>query len=139
MTKESESSKGQSAFGDFYVEETCCFSCGVPQAIAPDLVGWTNESLEQCYWVKQPQTADEIDRAIRIIHEQEIGCHRYSGSDGTILRRLPAEQCDHVRPDLKLSRIRNISSKGLPPNFSLGTSGASSSLFGKLWRKLFHR
>jgi hypothetical protein len=138
MTRESESAEPKSAIGDFYVEETCCMSCGVPQEIAPDLVGWTNEDLQQCYWVKQPQTADELDRAIQIIHAQEIGCHRYSGSDRAILRRLPAEHCDHYRPDLKLGHIRNFSSAGLPPKFSLSTSGESS-VFSKLWRKLFHK
>jgi hypothetical protein len=139
MSRESESAEPKSTFGDFYVEETCCMSCGVPQAIAPDLVGWTNEDLQQCNWVKQPQTADELDRAIQIIHAQEIGCHRYSGSDRAILRRLPAEHCDHFRPDLKLSHIRNFSSNGLPPKFSLSTLGQSSSVFSKLWRKLFRK
>ena len=135
----SENVAAESGSGDFYVEETCCMSCGVPQAIAPDLVRWTNEDLQQCHWVKQPQTADELDRAIQIIHAQEIGCHRYSGSDPAILRRLSAEQCDQVRPDLKLSHIRNFSSSGLPPKFSLSTSGEHSSAFSKLWRKLFRK
>jgi len=139
MTNESESAEVKSAFGDFYVEETCCMSCGVPQEIAPDLVAWTNEDLQQCYWVKQPKTKDELDRAIQIIHAQEIGCHRYAGSDPAILRRLPREQCDHFRPDLKLSHIRNFSSSGLPPKFSLSTSGESGSVFGKLWQKLFRK
>ena len=139
MTKESESAEPKSAFGDFYVEETCCMSCGVPQEIAPDLVGWTNEHLQQCCWLKQPQTKDELDRAIQIIHAQEIGCHRYSGSDPAILRRLPAEQCDQVRPDLKLSHIRSLSSSGPLPKFSLSTSGERSSIFSKLLRKLFRK
>ena len=137
IAKESESAESKSAFGDFYVEETCCMSCGVPQEIAPDLVGWTNEDRQQCYWVKQPQTTDELDRAIQVIHAQEIGCHRYSGSDPGILRRLPAEDCDHLRPDLKLSHIRSFSSSGLPPKFSLSNSRESSSVFSKLWRTLF--
>jgi DNA-directed RNA polymerase subunit RPC12/RpoP len=53
----------------------------------------------QC-WIKQPQTSDELDRAIKLIHSQELGCHRYSGADPAILRRLPAEDCDRTRPDL---------------------------------------
>jgi hypothetical protein len=105
----------KSTFADFYVQETCCMSCGVPQEIAPDLVGWTNDDPQQCYWVKQPQTADELERAIKIIQTQEIGCHRYSGSDPAILRRLPAEECDHLRPDLKLSHIRDFASSGPKP------------------------
>ena len=139
MTRESESPGPKSAPGDFYVEETCCTSCGVPQAIAPDLVGWIDEGLQQCYWIKQPQTADELDRAIQIIHTQEIGCHRYSGSDRTMLRRLPAEQCDHLRPDFKLGYIRNFDSNGPPPKFSLSTSGEGSGVFGRLWKEFFRK
>jgi hypothetical protein len=139
MTKESENAEPKSALGDFYVEETCCMSCGVPQAIAPDLVGWVNEDLQQCYWIRQPQTTVELERAIQIIHTQEIGCHRYSGNDPAILRRLPAEHCDHFRPDLKLSHIRSFSSSGPAPKFSLSVSGESSNLFSKLWRKLIHK
>jgi hypothetical protein len=29
--------------GDFYVEDGCCAACGVPQAVAPDLVGWRED------------------------------------------------------------------------------------------------
>jgi hypothetical protein len=134
----SENAETKSAIGDFYVQETCCMSCGVPQSIAPDLVGWTNEDLQQCYWVKQPQTADELDRAIKIIHAQEIGCHRYSGSDPRILRRLPAEDCDHLRADLKLSHIRRFASTGLPPKFSLSVT-EERGVFGKLWQRLFRK
>ena len=135
-TKISDNAEAKSAFDDFYVEETCCMSCGVPQAIAPDLVGWTNDKLPNCYWIKQPQTADELDRAIKIINTQEIGCHRYAGSDRAILRRLPAEDCDHLRPDLKLSRIRHFASSGVTPMLSLSAS-AESGVFSKLWRRLF--
>ena len=34
---------------DFYVENGCCTSCGVPQLVAPDLVGWVEENTH-CYW-----------------------------------------------------------------------------------------
>ena len=64
--------------GDFYVEEVCCTACGVPQTIAPQLVGWREDgSLTLCYWIRQPETAEEVDKAIKIIHAQELGCHRY--------------------------------------------------------------
>jgi len=94
VTKISENTETKSS-GDFYVQDSCCTSCGVPQAIAPDLVGWTNENVPQCYWIKQRQTADELDRAINIFHAQELGCHRYSGNDQAILQRLPAEDRDY--------------------------------------------
>jgi hypothetical protein len=137
MTRESESAEPKSAFGDFYVQDACCTSCGVPQAIAPDLVGWKNENLTQCYWLKQPQTADELERTIKIIYTQELGCHRYGGKDPAILRRLPAEDCDHLRPDLKLNHAPYLSVSGPPPKFTLSAS-SELSLFSKL-RKMFLR
>lgn len=140
MARESENAKTKLALGDFYVrEDTCCMSCGVPQAIAPDLVGWTNENLTQCYWLKQPQTADELDRAIKIIHTQEFGCHRYSGNDPALLQRLPAEECDTVRPNLRLSPTESLSTSGPPPKFSLSTLVERSSTFSRVWRMLFRK
>jgi hypothetical protein len=137
MIRISENTKAKSAVGDFYVQATCCMSCGVPQGIAPDLVGWTNEKLTQCYWLKQPKTPDELDRAIKIIHTQELGCHRYSGKDPAILRRLPAEDCDHLRPDLKLNPIPYLTVSGLPPKFTLSES-SELGFFRKL-RRMFPR
>lgn len=127
----------KSVTGDFYVQAQCCISCGVPQAVAPDLVGWTNEAYPQCYWIKQPQTSDELDRAIKIIHSQELGCHRYSGTDQAILRRLPAEDCDHIRPDLKLKSQPYFASSGPSPKFMLSAS-AEGGLLRKLWRERRH-
>ena len=138
VTKINENAEAKSALGDFYVQDTCCMSCGVPQAIAPDLVGWTNQNLTRCYWLKQPQTADELDRAIKIIHTQELGCHRYSGKDPAILQRLPAEDCDHLRPDLQPLRTPFFASSGPPPKFTLPVS-MKQNVFSKLWRMLLRR
>jgi hypothetical protein len=134
----SENVGEESGSGDFYVQDTCCTSCGVPQSIAPDLVGWTDENLPQCYWLKQPQTADELDRAVKIIHTQELGCHRYSGSDPAILQRLPAGDCDYTRPDLKLHPRPYFASSGPQPKFSLSAS-AKRGIFSKLWRKMLRK
>lgn len=128
----------ESALGDFYVQDTCCLSCGVPQAIAADLVGWTNENHSQCYWIKQPETQDELERAIKIIHAQELGCHRYAGNDPAIVRRLPAEECDYLRPDLRMGSAPLLSSSGAQPKFTLSTSVKKSSL-ARLWRMMRRR
>ena len=71
----------------------------MPQALPPELVGWTEEELPSCYWIRQPETRDEVDRAIKIIHTQELGCHRYAGKDPAILERLPREECDFFFPE----------------------------------------
>jgi hypothetical protein len=138
MTREPENPEAKSALGDFYVQDACCTRCGVPQAIAPDLVGWTNENLTQCHWLRQPQMADELDRAIKIIHTQELGCHRYGGKDPAILRRLPAEDCDHLRPDLKLNPIPYLTVSGPPPKFTLSAS-SELGFFSKLKRMFLRK
>jgi hypothetical protein len=44
MTKISENAQTKSTSEGFYVQPGCCTSCGVPQSVAPDLIGWTNEN-----------------------------------------------------------------------------------------------
>jgi hypothetical protein len=85
-----------SAPGDFYVENRCCISCGVPQAVAPDLIGWVTEDMMHCYWKKQPSAPQEFRQAFAIFDGQEVGCHRYAGKDPEIQRRVGYENCDHA-------------------------------------------
>jgi hypothetical protein len=90
-----------SAPGDFYVENECCISCGVPQAVAPDLVGWTDDSeMSHCRWKKQPSTYGELQQAFAIFDGQEVGCHRYAGIDPEIQQRVGIENCDYPLPSL---------------------------------------
>jgi hypothetical protein len=84
--------------GDFYVEYNCCTSCGVPQAVAPDLIGWVETPINHCYWKKQPETPGELERALKIFDGQELGCHRYSGHDPEIQHRVGYDQCDYPLP-----------------------------------------
>jgi hypothetical protein len=84
----------RSAPGDFYVENHCCTSCGIPQVVAPDLVGWVDEGMGRCYWKKQPETPDEMMRAFAVFDSQELGCHRYAGTDPEIQNRVGRENCD---------------------------------------------
>ena len=93
-----------SAPGDFYVENRCCTSCGVPQAVAPSLVGWIDEPMSHCYWMKQPETPEELRQAFLIFDGQELGCHRYAGQDPEIQARLGPENCDNALPNLQARR-----------------------------------
>ena len=94
-----------SAPGDFYVTNGCCTMCGVPEKVAPDLIGGSAHEGEHCYWKKQPETPDEIDRAIEVLARQELGCHRYAGLDPKILNRIAPEDCDYPTP---LKRFKSI-------------------------------
>jgi hypothetical protein len=85
--------------GDFYVENGVCIFCGAPRAEAPDLIDHSKSDYEHCYFKKQPQTDDEIERAIKAIAVSCISGLRYGGTDEKILKRLyelgESAQCDH--------------------------------------------
>ena len=118
--------------GDFYVENHCCTSCGVPQVVAPDLVGWIDEGMGHCYWKKQPETHQEMRQAFAIFDGQELGCHRYAGNDPDIQARIGPANCDNA-----------------PSNFRAWTSSKARDLqllipaeagwFGRLWAALWGR
>ena len=83
-----------SAPGDFYVERDQCAGCGVPEAVAPDLITHIEEPYH-CYWKKQPKTDFELEQAFKIFDGQELGCHRYAGTDPKIQARIGVNSCDH--------------------------------------------
>jgi hypothetical protein len=87
-----------SAPEDFYVDSNCCTACGVPQVVAPDLVGWTNGNHLQCRWMKQPSDPAELEQAFAVFDVQELGCHRYAGTDPEIQKRIGYENCDFPPP-----------------------------------------
>ncbi len=139
MDTTSDSPKATAARGDFYVQESCCLSSGVPQSIAPDLVGWTEEEFPSCYWIRQPENADEVDRAIKIIHEQELGCHRYGGNDPAVLERLPREDCDFLCPEMALRHGPTFGPSEVPVEFSLSASRQRDGVFKSVWRRVMGR
>ncbi len=88
----------KNAPGPFYVEGNHCISCGAPEAEAATLVtGCASE--EGCYVFKQPETAQEVNAAIRAMHVSCIQVYRYGGTDPEIRRRLAelghADLCDY--------------------------------------------
>jgi hypothetical protein len=85
----------KSAPGDFYVENEMCIACGMPHVVAPDLMGWTEDKYSHCFWKKQPRTPQEIEQAIKVLEVQELGCHRYAGTDPAILNRISSGYCDY--------------------------------------------
>jgi hypothetical protein len=117
----------------FYVDSACCTACGVPQHVAPDLVGWTNDKMSQCFWKKQPATEAEFRQAFAIFDNQELGCHRYSGRDPDIQARVGIDNCDYP-----ISGPRSYE-WGTPPVF--GTlemykrRGRVATIFAKLFRR----
>ncbi|MCW3848558.1 ferredoxin [Sphingomonas sp. LB-2] len=70
----------------FHVDPTCCTACGVPESIAPDLFGWTEQG--GCRIVRQPVSDDELGRMFEVLECQEFDCITYRGRDAAILRRM---------------------------------------------------
>jgi hypothetical protein len=100
------------ALGDFYVEDGCCTSCGMPTTVAPDLFEYENDG--HCYVSRQPFAPDEVDRMVSAFQVQDVGCIRYKGSNRVIQIRLvglgEGDQCDLLDSDLK-ARSQGIKAK----------------------------
>jgi hypothetical protein len=83
--------------GDFYVEDGCCTSCGIPEHFAPDLFE-PGSTGEQCYVKMQPTAPDEFSRMLEVFRTQEVGCIRYRGADPWVLKSIEemgeGSQCD---------------------------------------------
>lgn len=91
--------------GPFYVEGQHCICCGAPEAEAPDLIGYDDDT--GCYFRRQPETPEEVDQAIAAIAASCVAVHRYGGDDYEIRRRLAvigqADMCD--RPLVEVVQI----------------------------------
>lgn len=86
----------------FYVVYGSCTACSAPQSVAPDLIDHSEEEYGHCYFKKQPENDDEIERAIQAVSVSCISGLRYGGKVEKILKRLyemgEAAQCDHKLP-----------------------------------------
>ena len=76
----------RNAPGPFYVLYDCCTACGVPEAMAPDHFAY--DAGRNCLVKRQPESPDELEKMLRVIRGQELGCIRYRGTDKQVLRRL---------------------------------------------------
>jgi hypothetical protein len=128
----------KSAPGDFYVVKGECLACGVPQVVAPNLVGWTGEKIPHCFWKKQPETPAELERAIAVLEAQELECPRYAGTDPTILKRVLSSYCDYpmqppsVPEQAEPRPCHTLRSSMIAPVFSPECGGQSPSVVRQL-------
>jgi hypothetical protein len=86
--------------GSFYTTGEC-MACGAPEGEAPDLFAPLEGDNFDTYFVKQPTTPNEIERACRAADSCCVNAVRYGGTDPAIIRRLgnTAAYCDHVLPN----------------------------------------
>ena len=89
----------KNAPGDFYSMGDC-MACGAPELQAPELLAPLGGDNHYTYFVRQPETPEEVERACRALESCCVRELRYGGSDPAILRRLgnDPEHCDRVLP-----------------------------------------
>lgn len=78
-----------------YVETDCCTLCGVPWHYAPEIFA---EAEHGCIVRRQPASAPELRRVLRVFQTQEMNCIRYGGDEprvlGVLVRTGYGSQCD---------------------------------------------
>ena len=82
--------------GGFYVVQHECMSCGVPHAMAPELIEWELDPEgrpSHCFFRKQPETALEVIHAVKAIEGSCCGAVRYRGTDPEIIQKLKEARC----------------------------------------------
>lgn len=90
-----------------------CLWCGAPEAQAPDLLAPLTEDNSDTYFVRQPQTPEEIDRACSAIEVCCVSALRYGGKDTAIIQRLHNDPsaCDFII-DSQGSLVSTVDSQG---------------------------
>jgi hypothetical protein len=87
--------------GDFYVADDLCLACTAPEHEAPDLMAHARagDGHYHCYFRKQPETAEELTRAIRAVAVACCGAVRYGGKAPDVIARLVqlgvGDACDY--------------------------------------------
>jgi hypothetical protein len=87
----------KNAPGPWYTTGQCA-QCGAPQEAAPELFAPLTDENRDTYFVRQPVTPEEIERACRAAQACCVSAVRYGGIDATVVRRLgnTAEFSDYV-------------------------------------------
>ena len=73
--------------GPFYTLGMC-LACEAPEALAPDLLAPLRDGNYTTYFVKQPETPEEVARACSAIGVCCVMDLRYGGTDPAIIQRL---------------------------------------------------
>ena len=85
--------------GPFYTTGDC-LACDAPEHEAPELLAPLSDDNYDTYFVRQPTTPDEVERACRALEVCCVAALRYGGTDPEIIRRLgnDSDYCDRLLP-----------------------------------------
>ena len=86
--------------GPFYTTGEC-LACGAPEHEAPELFAPLEGGNFDTYFVRQPVSNEELERACRAAEVCCVGAVRYAGVDAAIIRRLGNTHacCDYIVAD----------------------------------------
>jgi hypothetical protein len=70
-----------------------CLSCNVPEEEAPTLLAALTDTNSDTYFLRQPETDEEIEQACNAIDVCCVDALRYGGQDPKILARLHKTDC----------------------------------------------
>ena len=77
----------KNAPGPFYTTGGC-IACGAPEDAAPDLLAPLTDDNWETYFLRQPESPEETERACCAAEVCCLNSVRYGGTDPLILRRL---------------------------------------------------
>lgn len=77
----------KNAAGLFYTTGQC-LACTMPESEAPSLLAPLNDENSDTYFIRQPETAEEIEAACRAALVCCVSSIRYGGRDPNVIRRL---------------------------------------------------
>gem|GEM_PF-4238285 len=90
-----------------------CLWCGAPEAEAPTLLAPLDDSNLDTYFVRQPESSEEVDQAINAMKVCCVDALRYGGRDKKIISKLDNDPawCDYVMTE-KGSLVRTLDDEG---------------------------
>ena len=83
--------------GPFYTTGGC-LACGAPEAEAPHLLAELTDDQLETYFIRQPETPEDVEAACRAAQVCCVSSLRYGGKDPAIIHRLgnTPEFCDYL-------------------------------------------
>lgn len=101
--------------GPFYTTGRC-LACGTPEAEAEMLLAPLEGDNYETFFVRQPETSEEVERACSALEVCCVSDLRYGGCDPEIIRRLgnSPEYCDFVADEAG-TLIAAVGPDGLRP------------------------
>lgn len=94
-----------------------CLCCGAPEAQAPELLAPLTDENLNTYFIRQPESPEEIEHACNAIRSCCTEALRYGGKNPAIIDRLDNDPncCDYlVAPDGTVQLAVDANGKQLP-------------------------